>query len=119
MRRLDLSEFNVYEKFGWVIDALGDYDAVDGLLLELSNAGNVLEQTVSEFTEHADGEVPGDDLVAWLVEGWGAFEVLEFVHSEHRVEEEVDSLVQKHELDVCESPDGFDSYNDFCAWRNS
>lgn len=119
MSRLNLSEFSLFEKYGWIEELLGDYKALDAVLLRLDNAGAAVEALVAEFSS-GDDCPRTDDLVAWFLEGSHGVDALEyFVDKSIEVESVVDELVAELGLDEDSfAADGFESYNEFCAWRN-
>ncbi len=119
MSFLKLSEYTLYEKVGWLDDNIGSYDTLDSILLGLQRSGTLFESLIAE-AERAGGEdCDLDDPMAWYLEGNSVYDAVQYLDSQAHVEDVVDNLLVEHGLHEIESPDGFSSYNDFCAWRNS
>lgn len=118
-KRLDLHEFNIYEKFGWIVDYIGDYDALDELFKLIPQGGIALEKICVAASVYNDEPISGDFL-AWWLEGSDAFEAVQSLESmQIYVEHYIDDMVRSMDLDVAPEPaDGFNSQNQWLAWRN-
>lgn len=116
--KLDLNEYTVYEKYGWMEDTFGDHEALD-MILQEAKGGNMIESLVRAFSDE-DDQPATDDLLAWYLEGNTGFEAIEYwVVSESMVEHVVDVLVDQHELNMIEeSVDEFSYASDWLSWRN-
>ena len=102
MKQLDLHQFNMYEKYGWVQDVLGEYDALDALIDNLPDSGNNFEKLISDAETNGGEQVDSEDYLAWYLEGNSGFDAVQFFSTIVDVESAVDELVIHHELDKVE-----------------
>jgi hypothetical protein len=110
-------DISLIEKYYLLEDNLGEYDAIESILLELPNPGTCIEKLIQEFFPNEI--VKEDNLLAYFLEVYSGQDAVEFWRDNgDEVDTVLDKIISDMNLDEYESSDGFDSYNDFCSWRN-
>ena len=97
--KISLSGFNVFEKFEWVVSAVGDYEALKLILSKTDFSERNLDVLVSQYEDDMDFVKCKIDKLAWLLEGCDAFNLFIDLNKFLDCSFIIDDIVRDLELD--------------------